>query len=170
MDLAYVPLGPALWQEFSSWWVARGLKVPAHPFGGLFVMSGRGLLVGVCFRYLEHGNGLLLTDFATNPVAPQRHRHAATELLLRGLRVHSVATAKTLVCAPMGRSLMRLARKHGFNVGEHSMLLQYAPIWVIPGAYRDRERPAPAESPPAPPAPTKPPVAKPKAKKRGARK
>jgi hypothetical protein len=42
-----------------------------------------------------------------------------------------------LVCAPMGRSLMRLAKKHGFNAGP-TMLMQYSPVWVIPGAYKER--------------------------------
>jgi hypothetical protein len=150
MDLAYVPLNEASWQEFVSWWSGRGYAAPPRPSKALFVMSSHGYLCGVCLDETQ-GAYVLVTSLATNFAAPIKHRKAAVELLLRGLRVYAVVSGKMLVCAPMGRSLMRLARKHGFNAGP-TMLMQYSPVWVIPGAYKERGKREPvvlAEAPSA---------------------
>jgi hypothetical protein len=150
MDLAYVPLNEASWQEFVSWWKDRGLDAPPIPSKALFVMSERGYLCGVCLDETQ-GAYVLVTSLATNFAAPIKHRKAAINLLIRGLRVYAVVVGKVLVCAPMGRSLMRLAKKHGFNAGP-TMLMQYSPVWVIPGAYKERGKREPivlAEAPSA---------------------
>jgi hypothetical protein len=120
LELKLVPLSPAAWTQFTSWYAIRateqGLEpwAPPMPEHGIWVAAEDRLVAGLCV-YPTSGPIAVAEYASVDPAAPLRLRYAALKVIAKTLRLYGPMTGKVVMIFPRHRGTTKLLERHGYK-------------------------------------------------------